>query len=70
MTWWSSNWLRFVWQVDIHQCCGSGISEHHQPLRCHILHMDAVTALLKEVINLSHVTALSDGAVEHLFCST
>lgn len=31
--------------------------------------MDAVTALLK-VINLSHVTALSDGAVKHLFCST
>lgn len=40
-------------------------------LRCHIfLHMDAVTALLKEVINLCHVIALSVGAVKDLFCST
>lgn len=40
-------------------------------LRCHIfLHMDAVIALWKEVINLCHVTALRDGAVKDLLCST
>lgn len=66
-----SNWLRFVWLVDIHRCCWKGGVRAPPALRHHIfLHMDAVTALLKEVINLSRFSALSDGAVKHLFCST